>query len=133
MPERANPMSAWITLGVDEARRAAAEATGLPDHAPAVLVLIGSHPSGGVDWLHRRLGITQSGTAQLLDRLQNREPVTRSRPARRHVSSGRRERDLRFTTSAAVSRGEPGPSPRATALAFGVLGGLGGAVGSLSL
>jgi DNA-binding MarR family transcriptional regulator len=39
-----------------------------------------------VDWLFRRLGITQSGTVRLLDRLESSELITRDRrPGRREV------------------------------------------------
>jgi DNA-binding MarR family transcriptional regulator len=44
-----------------------------------------------VDWLHRRLGITQSGTVRLLDRLQQSDLITRDHRA------GQREVEITLT------------------------------------
>jgi DNA-binding MarR family transcriptional regulator len=88
-----NALSAWITLGVDAAQRAVAEAVELPERGVAALVLIDSHPSCSVDWLYHRLGITQSGTVRLLDRLQSSELITRGRRA------GQREVEVMITAA----------------------------------
>lgn len=75
-----NILSAWLNLGAGEAERRVVDAVGLPERGLAALVLIDSHPGCGVDWLYRRLGITQSGTVRLLDRLQSSELIRRHRP-----------------------------------------------------
>src|SRR5579875_1943655 len=81
-----NALSAWITIGSDAAQQAAVDAVGLPVRGLAALVLIDSHPSCSVDWLFRRLGITQSGTVRLLDRLESSGLIARDRrPGRREV------------------------------------------------
>ena len=76
-----NALSAWITFGADTAYHASADAVGLPARGLSALVLIESHPSYSVDWLYRRLGITQSGTVRLLDRLESSGLITRDRRA----------------------------------------------------
>lgn len=82
-----NALSAWITFGADTAYQAAVSAVGLPDRGLAALVLIESHPSHSVDWLYRRLGITQSGTVRLLDRLESAGLIRRDRrPGKRQVA-----------------------------------------------
>ena len=88
-----NPLSAWVNLGADAGQRAATRAAKLPERGLAALVLIDSHPSRGVDWLYRRLGITQSGTVRLLDRLQSLDLITRARPA------GQREVEITITAA----------------------------------
>lgn len=81
-----NALSAWITLGADAAQQAAGSAVELPARGLAALVLIDSHPSCSVDWLYRRLGITQSGTVRLLDRLESSDLIARVRqPGKREV------------------------------------------------
>jgi DNA-binding MarR family transcriptional regulator len=82
-----NALSAWINIGADAALEAAAHATGLPERGLAALVLIDSHPSCSVDWLYHRLGITQSGTVRLLDRLESSGLIARDRQlGRREVA-----------------------------------------------
>ncbi len=86
MHSNLNGLSAWIVLGADAAQQATAGTVELPERGLAALVLVDSHPSCSVDWLFRRLGITQSGTVRLLDRLQSSELITRTRqPGRREV------------------------------------------------
>lgn len=86
-------LSAWITSGSDAAQQAVVDAVGLPVRGLAALVLIDSHPSCSVDWLCRRLGITQSGTVRLLDRLESSELVTRGR------RPGKREAEVTITAA----------------------------------
>lgn len=88
-----NILSAWLNLGAGEAERRVVDAIGLPERGLAALVLIDSHPGCSVDWLYRRLGITQSGTVRLLDRLQSSELITRHRPGG--------QREVEITISAA--------------------------------
>ncbi|HEX3833037.1 MAG TPA: hypothetical protein VHW04_13765 [Solirubrobacteraceae bacterium] len=88
-----NGLSAWIALGADAAQQATADAVELPERGLAALVLVDSHPSCSVDWLFHRLGITQSGTVRLLDRLQTSELIVRTR------QPGRREVDVTITAA----------------------------------
>jgi DNA-binding MarR family transcriptional regulator len=53
---------------------------GLAEREVAALVLVGSHPAAQVDWLHGRLGLTQSGTVRLVDRLAAAGLIQRGRP-----------------------------------------------------
>jgi DNA-binding MarR family transcriptional regulator len=68
----------------------------LAEREVAALVLLNSHPGAGVDWLYPRLGLAQSGTVQLVDRLAVADLIERgAAPSRRGVpltltASGRR-------------------------------------------
>jgi DNA-binding MarR family transcriptional regulator len=87
----ANAVSAWLVVAGEVAQAAERGASGLPERALAALVLVDNHPDCSIDWLHRRLGLTQSGTVRLVDRLQERGLLDRVRPA------GRKEVALRLT------------------------------------
>ena len=87
----ANALSAWIVLAGHAAEQAQREAGPLPARGLAALVLVDNHPACTIDWLHRRLGITHSGTVRLLDRLESLDLVTRIR------GQGRREVALHLT------------------------------------
>lgn len=88
-----NVISAWLALGADAAQAAVADGAELPERGLAALVLANSHPSCSVDWLYRRLGITQSGTVRLLDRLQSGGLITRTHPP------GQREVEVMLTAA----------------------------------
>jgi DNA-binding MarR family transcriptional regulator len=82
-----NALSAWVVIASDLAESATVEAIGLPERPLAALVLIGNRPACGIDWLYRRLGITQSGAVRLVDRLEEIGLLKRERtPGRREVA-----------------------------------------------
>jgi DNA-binding MarR family transcriptional regulator len=96
-----NPLSALALMIGDTSNAATRAATGLAPQEMAALVLVRNRPGCSVNWLHDRLGLTQSGAVRLLDRLQQDGLVTRKRTA------GRREVSLAITPSgeALVGRG----------------------------
>jgi DNA-binding MarR family transcriptional regulator len=75
-----NVWAAW-TLRSEDALTAALP-PGLGPRDVAALTLIDSHAGCSVDWLWARIGLTQSGTVRLLDRLQSLEYVDRVRAGR---------------------------------------------------
>ena len=86
-----NALSALLLLGIDAADAAALKATDLPLRGFSALVLVRNRPSCTVNWLHRRLALTQSGAVRLVDRLEGLGLVGREK------SSGRREVALSVT------------------------------------
>ncbi|HEX3830713.1 MAG TPA: MarR family winged helix-turn-helix transcriptional regulator [Solirubrobacteraceae bacterium] len=88
-----NALSAWVVIASDLAESATAEASGLPERALAALVFVSNRPACGIDWLYRRLGVTQSGAVRLVDRLEDHGLLIRERTA------GRREVALRLTAA----------------------------------
>ncbi len=104
-----NALSAWVVIASDLAESATVEATGLPERALAALVLVSNRPACGIDWLYRRLGITQSGAVRLVDRLEDLGLLMREK------TSGRREVALHLT-GAGRTRLRQGLRARATRL-----------------
>ncbi len=96
-----NPLSALALMIGDTGNAAVRAATGLSPQETAALVLIRNRSGCSVNWLHDRLGLTQSGAVRLLDRLQEDGLITRNRTA------GRREVSLAITPGgeALVERG----------------------------
>ncbi len=80
----ANVLSAW-TLSAHDALVAAARGVDLEFRELAALTLIREHDGCSVDWLRHRIGLTQSGTVRLVDRLEERGLVTRTAAAGRGV------------------------------------------------
>jgi DNA-binding MarR family transcriptional regulator len=72
-----NVLGAWLLAGADRIREAVAS-VGVAERDLAALVLIDTHPGRGIDWLFRRLGLTQSGSVRLVDRLAALGLVERS-------------------------------------------------------
>jgi DNA-binding MarR family transcriptional regulator len=104
-----NVVAAWALSAVDAVAAGYGRA-GLAEREVAALVLIGSHPGAGADWLVARLGLTQSGTVRLLDRLAAAGLVERGAPA-----AGRR---VPLTlTSAGAQRLDQATAARAAAMA----------------
>lgn len=91
-----NALSAWVVIASDLAESGTAEASGLPERALAALVLVSNRPACGIDWLYRRLGITQSGAVRLVDRLEDMGLLIRER------TPGRREVALHLTAAGAA-------------------------------
>ena len=82
-----NAVSAWLVLATDACDGAGSEATGLPVRGLSALVLLRNRPAANVDWLHRRLDITQSGAVRLVDRLESSGLLRREKsPGRRDVA-----------------------------------------------
>ncbi len=84
MHNKANVVAAWALSTVDAVVAGYGHA-GLAEREVAALVLLGSHPGAGIDWLFPRLGLTQSGTVRLVDRLAEAGLVERGA-----ASAGRR-------------------------------------------
>ncbi len=104
-----NAFSALLLLGVDAADEAVLEATDLPPRGFSALVLVRNRPSCSVNWLHRRLALTQSGAVRLVDRLEGLGLV------RREKTSGRREVAL-YVTDAGEARLRTGLDARLEAM-----------------
>jgi DNA-binding MarR family transcriptional regulator len=77
-----NVVSAWV-LDAHDALLSAARLSGLDPRELAALTLIATHEGCSVEWLRRRVGLTQSGTVRLVDRLEA------ARLARRAPAGGR--------------------------------------------
>jgi DNA-binding MarR family transcriptional regulator len=71
-----NAVVAWVIESHDRLTHAARQC-GIDLRELAALTLIASHPDRGVEWLRLRVGLTQSGTVRLLDRLEGRQLVSR--------------------------------------------------------
>lgn len=76
-----NVVTAWA-LGLVDQIRYLQRRQGLSGRDFAAMVLVGSHPDGSMDWLQRRLGLTQSGTVRLIDRLAAANLLRRQRAGR---------------------------------------------------
>lgn len=92
-----NVLAAWALLATDAAEEAAAKRAELPARSLAALVLLANRPGSSADWLFRRLGLTQSGAARLVDRLAaagllRREPRPGQREIGLHVTTAGTER-----------------------------------------
>jgi DNA-binding MarR family transcriptional regulator len=80
----ANVWAAW-TIHSHDALTAAVERVTPPGLGPrdlAALTLLGSHEGCSADWLYARIGLTQSGTVRLIDRLESLGYVDRARRGR---------------------------------------------------
>jgi DNA-binding MarR family transcriptional regulator len=96
-------------LATDAMDGAQLEVADLPERSLAALVLLRNRPRSNVDWLYRRLGITQSGAVRLVDRLVTLGLV------RREKEPGRKEVALLVTVSG-EARLQQGLAARATAM-----------------
>src|SRR5579875_3846201 len=88
-----NAIGSWALLVSDALSEAAAEAAQLPERSVAALVLVANRPGSSVDWLSRRLGLTQSGAVRLVDRLMDAGLL------RREKHQGHKEVFLHVTAS----------------------------------
>jgi DNA-binding MarR family transcriptional regulator len=104
-----NAIGSWTLLVSDAMEEAAGEATQLPERSMAALVLLANRPGSSVDWLSRRLGLTQSGAVRLVDRLVILGLL------RRDKHQGRKEVFL-HVTSGGEDRLRRGLEARATAI-----------------
>jgi DNA-binding MarR family transcriptional regulator len=75
-----NLWAAWTLRSHDVLTAALPDGLGLRD--AAALTLVESHPDCSVDWLLARIGLTQSGTVRLIDRLESLGYLTRARAGR---------------------------------------------------
>ena len=80
----ANVVSAWV-LSAHDALVAAAHEVDLEFRELAALTLVGEHDGCSVEWLRHRVGLTQSDTVRLVDRLEDRGLLTRGAAAGRGV------------------------------------------------
>ena len=64
-----NVVAAWA-LAASDRLAAAALGTGLDRRELAALTLVAEHDGCSVEWLRRRVALTQSGTVRLVDRLE---------------------------------------------------------------
>jgi DNA-binding MarR family transcriptional regulator len=80
----ANVVSAWVIAAHDQLR-ATMDDVGLDARSLAALTLVREHDGCSVDWLRRRIELTQSGTVRLVDRLVARDLLRRGRPSGREV------------------------------------------------
>ena len=80
----ANVVSAWV-LSAHDALVSAAREVDLDVRELAALTLVGEHDGCSVEWLRHRIGLTQSGTVRLVDRLEERGLLTRGAAAGRGV------------------------------------------------
>jgi DNA-binding MarR family transcriptional regulator len=64
-----NVLSAWIMESHDDLR-AAADRTGVGFRELSALTLLAGHENCSLEWLRPRVGLTQSGTVRLMDRLE---------------------------------------------------------------
>jgi DNA-binding MarR family transcriptional regulator len=104
-----NALAAWTVLATDAMEAAQLEVADLPERSLAALILLRNRPESNVDWLFRRLGITQSGAVRLVDRLVTLGLV------RREKAPGRKEVALHVTASG-EARLQQGLTARATAV-----------------
>lgn len=76
-----NVFTSW-TLAAAQALQGAAGASGVTGRELAALTLVGSHPGCSLEWLRRRVGLTQSGSVRMVDRLEERALMRRRRRGR---------------------------------------------------
>ncbi|MEV4263925.1 MarR family transcriptional regulator [Kribbella sp. NPDC049584] len=75
-----NLWAAWTLRSHDALTAALPTGLGLRD--AAALTLIGSHQGCSADWLWARIGLTQSGTVRLVDRLEGLGYLSREKAGR---------------------------------------------------
>ncbi|WP_370616985.1 MarR family transcriptional regulator [Mumia qirimensis] len=78
-----NVWAAAVTAGADRLTEALPEGLGMRD--VEALTLVVNHPGATVEWLRSRVGLTQSGTVRLVDRLEQLGLVRRRRSGREVV------------------------------------------------
>src|SRR3954454_20773092 len=79
-----NVVVAWTTA-VQDQLRAGMRAIGLEPRDLAALTLVRAYDGCSPDWLRARVGLTQSGTVRLVDRLAGRQLLTRGASTGRGV------------------------------------------------
>jgi DNA-binding MarR family transcriptional regulator len=79
-----NVIAAWA-LNVHDGLDVAARDTGLGARELAALTLVAEHRGCSMDWLCRRVNLTQSGTVRLVDRLVGQGMLERGAPRGRMI------------------------------------------------
>lgn len=79
-----NVLAAWATVVQDQLGDGMRE-LGLESRELAALTLVEQHDGCSLDWLRERVGLTQSGTVRLVDRLTARDLLRRGAPRGRAV------------------------------------------------
>lgn len=80
-----NVVTAWVLHAYD----ALLEQTGAADlglRELTALTLVSTHTGQSIEWLRARVGLTQSGTVRLVDRLEQAGLVRRAAPSGRQVT-----------------------------------------------
>lgn len=72
-----NLIASWVFAAGDEMRTAVEHVVGMSGGAPAALVVIAAEPGMSIDALRLALGLTHPGTVRLVDRLVQRDLVSR--------------------------------------------------------
>ena len=72
----ANVVTAWATATTDRMLEGI-ERAGLDRRELAALTLVASHDGCSMDWLRQRIGLTQSGTVRLIDRISSKGQIRR--------------------------------------------------------
>jgi len=75
-----NVVSAWVAQAVDALEQVVPRNVGVREIE--AMTLIANHPGCSGDWLRARLGLSQSGTVRVVDRLQRLGYVDRARSGR---------------------------------------------------
>jgi DNA-binding MarR family transcriptional regulator len=111
-----NVIAAWV-LATHDGLVAATRGSGLDPRELAALTLVFEHDGCSVDWLCRRVDLTQSGTVRLVDRLVERGLLERGSARGRmiplHATAAAQARlaAWREARDAAVTRAMSGMSP----------------------
>jgi len=79
-----NVLAAWAMVVHDQLGDGMRE-LGLESRELAALTLVEQHDGCSLDWLRERIGLTQSGTVRLVDRLAARDLLRRGAPRGRAV------------------------------------------------
>ena len=77
-------VAAWAITTTDRMRDGIAQA-GMDPRELAALTLVATHDGCSLNWLHRRTGLTQSGTVRLVDRLSGKQRIRRGSSTGRGV------------------------------------------------
>lgn len=80
-----NLISAWVLLAHDRLSAAGVSAE-LDRRQLEALTLVSVHPGCSIEWLRARIGLTQSGTVRLVDRLEEDGTLERRRLGGRAVA-----------------------------------------------
>src|SRR5918998_4530380 len=80
----ANVVAAWAVTTTDRIRDGMARA-GMDPRELAALTLVATHDGCSLDWLRQRIGLTQSGTVRLVDRLSGKQQLRRGSSTGRGV------------------------------------------------
>jgi DNA-binding MarR family transcriptional regulator len=98
-----NVLAAWANVVQDQLGDGMRE-IGLESRELAALTLVEQHDGCSLDWLRERIGLTQSGTVRLVDRLAARGLLRRGAPRGRAVPLHLTARGVRVLRRWAAAR-----------------------------